>query len=132
MVNKLCLNFLIVFITLGFIGCGVDGNHDSSAVTCAIKVDTTWVYQDQEHGFYLISDTLTLWSGMELMDDDVCDSIGYRHKAIWAPSDEKRKCRLSDLFPPFRIFKRRSSDTLFVIQEEKTFLFHIPTQWCSE
>ena len=99
-------------------------------VNCNTSLDTLLIRIDAERGAWAVHDTLTLWSGIEPFNKALCDSIGVRVSAIWTPSGKERPCSLSDLFPPFKIFKNKGSDTLYVFKDGKTLLFQIPDRMC--
>ena len=105
-------------------------NTNVSWVTCKTYIDTFTINEDQNRGAWAIHDTLVLWSAIEPMDVGLCDSIGLRTVTLWTPSGNERPCDLADLYPPFRIYKNKGSDTLYVFQNGKTLLFQMPDHMC--
>lgn len=122
--NKL-LCLLNIFIFLFLSACGEYYERESPQLTIEEGLDTLWIRNEPNHGYYEIRDTLTLFSGWPLLDSSYCDSMEHRSEPIWTSSQKPYVCTVSDLYPPFQVYKRNNSDTLFIIKDGKTVLFRM-------
>ena len=126
--HGLVLGVMIAFVT---ISCEfVRGDRDLRWVSCADALDSLLIQKESDRGAWKVNDSLVLSSGVEPIDKDLCDSIGVRSVTLWTPSGKERPCDLSDLYPPFKVFKNAESDTLYVIKDSKVLLFQIPEHMC--
>jgi hypothetical protein len=98
-------------------------------LSCSTILDTTKVIEDWDRGTYLINDSLVLFGGFHPFDTSLCDTIQLRVKPIVSYRG-KLVCSLSDLYPPFKIYKAHVSDTLTVIKDGKVIFFKIPSDFC--
>ena len=98
---------------------------DVPDLTIQEKLDTIWVKQERQHGYYLINDSLTIYAGWPLLDSSICKTLEHRNKPIWSPSEKPYQCSISDLHPPFQVFKRANSDTIYVIKNGKVLRFRM-------
>jgi hypothetical protein len=124
---------IIIMLIFGLGGCHFfwERNESIEWVSCNIALDTIAIKTDATRGAFVLNDSLMLWPGIMPFDKRACDSISLRSITIWTPSGmEKRNCDLTDLYPPFNIFKRMNSDTLYVFKGQKTLLFQIPNHMC--
>ncbi len=85
-------------------------------------LDTIWIREEPNHGFYEINDTLTLYSSWPLFDNNRCAYMKHRSEPFHFFSSETYKCRISDTYPPFQVFKRANSDTLYL--KKGSVIFH--------
>lgn len=103
--------------------CGEYYERESPRLSIAEGLDTIWIRNEANHGFYEINDTLTLYSGYALLDSALCDTLSHRSKPLWSPNTAPYVCTISDLYPPFQVYKRIHSDTIFVIKNSNVIRF---------
>jgi len=96
-------------------------------------IDSIYVKKNATRGAFTINDTLGMHVGFQSMNYCFYDSIKLVPNSI--PIFEKKDghwCSLGDVKAPFWIFKNPSSDTLYLVQNGKTFLFQIPKHFCED
>ncbi|MGF1564745.1 MAG: hypothetical protein ACFCUH_05200 [Flavobacteriales bacterium] len=103
--------------------CSLRQNKESPQLKISEGLDTLWIIKEPQHGYYLINDTLTLFSGWSLIDEDQCVEMDHRSKPISTWSKSPYQCRISDLYPAFQVFKRERPDTLHVFKNGKEYQF---------
>jgi len=114
---------MLVSADLVFASCGEYYKRESPQLTIAEGLDTTWIRKEPNHGFYEINDTLTLHSAYPLLDSFLCDTLTHRSKPLWSSNNDLYVCTISDLYPPFKVYKRIHSDTIFVIKHSNVLRF---------
>mgnify|MGYP006282423291 CR=1 FL=1 len=101
-------------------------NKESGQLRISDQLDTVMIRNEPEHGFYLLKDSLSIYSGSLLMDQSLCDQLPHRSKPIWTwKKNSTYQCRLSDIEPPFYLWKAQNSDTLNVSKNNQIFLFRL-------
>ena len=118
---------LIAVMGVLLTGCWQEGPN---WLDCEDFLDTVEVIQEAERGGWLLQDSLFLWAGTKPYDRTLCDSIGLRVAPIATPSGKQIACTISDLYPPFKLYKKSGTDTLYVFQNGKTLIFQIDKQFC--
>lgn len=108
------------------------GDPNLRWLNCKDTLDTLNIRRDSERGAWKINDSLVLWSGLEPFDISLCDNIGLRNTFKNSSVNSIRDCDLSDLYPPFKVYKRSESDTLHVIKNENLIFFKFPEHLCKE
>lgn len=114
---------IIPIIVTVLSACGDYYGRSSPQMTVQEGLDTIWISNEPNHGYYEINDTLTLFSGWPLLDNRLCNTMDHRSEPIWSTSNEPYRCSISDLYPPFQVFKRAHSDTIVIIKDGKVIRF---------
>jgi hypothetical protein len=112
----LCMSCLLSF-------CSLRQRKESPQLQVSEGLDTIWIRKERQHGYYLINDTLTIFSGWYLIDEELCATLDHRSEPDWTWDKSPYKCRVSDLYPPFQVFKIEWSDTLHVFKDGKHYRF---------
>ena len=120
----------IILIIFGFISAScLNAPKNRQWFDCYTTLDTTEIVKDWTRGAYLVNDSLVLTTGCHPFDKSFCNTIDLRIEPIISYHGE-HICSLADLYPPFKIYKPRVSDTLIVIKDNKVIFFKIPADLC--
>ena len=98
-----------------------------------MEIDSVYVKEDATRGAFSINDTLAMHVGFLSFNYCNYDSIILSPNSI--PIFDKKDghwCSIGDVKAPFWIHKNPKSDTLYLVQYGKTFLFKIPEHFCGD
>ena len=124
--RTLCMLFVFIMASSCF-----PNSRDANWLSCKDSFDTLEIKTENNHGTWTITTEEIVLSGiLKPFDRSDCDKIGYRIKPILTPKGTEYSCKLGDLKPPFRVFKKSNSDTLNVIYSGRLFYFQIPKVDC--
>ena len=95
-------------------------------------IDSVYVSKDATRGAFSINDTLAMWAGFNSLKFCYYNEINLRVKAMNPHEKTGEWCDISQVKTPFWLKKDVGSDTLFLTQDGKTFMFKIPANFCGD
>lgn len=118
-------NLFIILILLMATSCWQQGpNH----LSCKDELELILIKKDAERGGWMLGNKEEnfLWAGTKPYDMSICDSIEVRI----APFGREVDCNISDIYPPFEVYKRANTDSLIVLKDGKKIVFRISDEFC--
>jgi hypothetical protein len=122
----------ILLVIVFFAGCQDPRSRDVVWVGCVLEIDSAYVSKRATRGAFRFSDSLAMWDGFDLIDSNDFNKIIVDPARLDLWGGRNKYCTLADLQVPFWLHKKAGSDTLFIVQSNKTFLFRIPAQFCGD
>lgn len=122
----------ILALSLLVVSCTPKNSEKIKWVGCEMGIDSVYVPKDATRGAFSINDTLAMWAGFNSFNYCNYDSINLRIKTFSYEKLHGEWCDISQVKSPFWIHKKAGSDTLYLVQEGKTFLFKIPEHFCGD
>jgi hypothetical protein len=123
----------LILSSITFLSCRSNNSEGIKWVGCEMWIDSVYIKEDATRGAFSINDTLGMHVGFESLNYCFYDSIKLVANSI--PIFDKKDghwCTVGDVKAPFWIYKNPSSDTLYLVQNGRTFLFQIPEQFCGD
>jgi hypothetical protein len=117
-----------IFLT----SCQYAGSKKIVWVGCEMQIDSVYVSKEATRGSFIINDTLGLSGAFPSYQFCYYDEIVLSFMRLDSTENEGEWCRVWQVKVPFWLHKRAGSDTLFVVQNNKTFLFKVPEQFCGD
>jgi hypothetical protein len=113
--------YLIILLLPG--ACRQD---DRTHLSYETEVDSLMIKNDWDRGYFKTSE-FYISASLQPFDSVVCKNIPLRNPPIIIGDKSKYypECNLSDLKPPFIIYKRANSDTLTVLYRGMKLFFKI-------
>jgi hypothetical protein len=79
-----------------------------------------------ERGIYILNHEYYISSSTFIISNT--DSLSIEDDAIWRPKEFKHILRISDIQPPFKIFKKSNNDTIHIVKSNKTIILLLETK----
>lgn len=119
--NVVC--FLLISLVLS--SCWQQGPN---YLSCKDELALTRIKKDAERGGWTLHNRgeSFLFAGIKPYDMSICDTIEVR----LAPYGREIDCNISDIYPPFEVYKRANTDSLIVLKDGKKIVFRIPPEFC--
>lgn len=115
-----------IFLT----SCQYAGSRKIVWVGCEMQIDSVYVSKEATRGAFKLNDTLAMWDGFNLLQSNGYEKIELDPYRLDLRGQNPLTFSVGDAQVPFWLHKRAGSDTLFVVQNNKTFLFKVPEQFC--
>jgi hypothetical protein len=97
-----------------------------------MQIDSVYVSKEATRGAFKLNDTLAMWDGFNLLQSNGYEKIELDPNRLDLRGQNPLAFSVGDVQVPFWLHKRAGSDTLFVVQNNKTFLFKVPEQFCGD
>jgi hypothetical protein len=96
------------------------------------EIDSIFVSKRPSRGIFILNDTLGMVDQFFPFDENTCDSLEIDPNRLDLWGKRNKFCTIADAKVPFWIYKSSGSDTLFLVQNNKTFLFKVPDRSCGD
>lgn len=127
---KKILRYLPVLFII--VSCKNNEGMEFNWIGCDMEIDSVYVSKDATRGAFTINDTLALWAGMKSFHYCNYDSILLDIKALNLKPAQGEWCEIGQVKAPFWLHKEAGSDTLYLNQNGRTFIFRISENFCRD